>query len=170
VALSHVLPCFPILIQSSVHLVIFKHPYLTHMKSDFSAMNSILHFLHIYRLDFHLKNKILPSNFEKILWCNKFLKVPPCRNYFLWKSYGICFAWDVGLWILTIQPFHSYTLAYCRPIHLISIEFQNIDNNQGSPPKKTFSFSSIVIILQSMKSLWLRFFLQTISIVRYKIL
>jgi hypothetical protein len=29
---------------------------------------------------------------------------------------------------------------------------------------------SIVIILQSMRSLWLRFFLQTISIVRYKIL
>jgi hypothetical protein len=27
-------------------------------------------------------------------------------------------------------------LAYCRPIHIISIEFQNIDNNPGSPPKK----------------------------------
>jgi hypothetical protein len=35
VALSHVLPCFPILMQSSPHLVIFKHPYLTHSKSDF---------------------------------------------------------------------------------------------------------------------------------------
>jgi hypothetical protein len=32
--LSHVLPCFPILIQSLLHLVIFKHPYLTHTKSD----------------------------------------------------------------------------------------------------------------------------------------
>jgi hypothetical protein len=32
--LSHVLPCFPILIQSSLHLVIFKHPYLTHTKSN----------------------------------------------------------------------------------------------------------------------------------------
>jgi hypothetical protein len=40
--------------------------------------------------------------------------------------------------ILTIQPFHSYTLAHCRPIHLISIEFQNIDNNLGSPPKNLF--------------------------------
>jgi hypothetical protein len=84
--LSHVLPCFPILMHSSLHLVIFKHPYLTHMKSDFrnfSAMNLALHILHIYHLDFHLKKNILPSNFEKILWRNKFLKVPPCRNYFL---------------------------------------------------------------------------------------
>jgi hypothetical protein len=30
-----------------------------------------------------LKKKILPSNFEKILWSNNFFKVPPCRNYFL---------------------------------------------------------------------------------------
>jgi hypothetical protein len=29
-------------------------------------------------------------------------------------------------------------LAYCRPLHLISIEFQNIDNDQGNPPKKLF--------------------------------
>jgi hypothetical protein len=39
-------------------------------------MNSSLHFLHIYYLDFHLKKNFLPSNFEKILWNNKFLKVP----------------------------------------------------------------------------------------------
>jgi hypothetical protein len=48
-------------------------------------MNSALHFLHIYHLDFHLKEKILPSNFEKIPWSNKFLKVPPCRDYFPMK-------------------------------------------------------------------------------------
>jgi hypothetical protein len=30
-------------------------------------------------------------------------------------------------------------LAYCRPFHLISIEFQNIDNGQGNPPKNFFS-------------------------------
>jgi hypothetical protein len=37
------------------------------------------------------------------------------------------------------MAFASYeTLAYCRPIHLISIEFQNIDNNLSSPPKKLF--------------------------------
>jgi hypothetical protein len=33
--LSHVLPCFPTLMLSSLHLVIFRHPYLTHTKSDF---------------------------------------------------------------------------------------------------------------------------------------
>jgi hypothetical protein len=46
-------------------------------------MNSALCFLHIYHLDFHLKKKILPSNFEKILWSDKFLKVHRYRNYFL---------------------------------------------------------------------------------------
>jgi hypothetical protein len=29
-------------------------------------------------------------------------------------------------------------LANCRPIHLISIEFQNIENNHGSLPKNLF--------------------------------
>jgi hypothetical protein len=33
--ISHVLPYFPILKLSSLHLVIFKHPYLTYMKSNF---------------------------------------------------------------------------------------------------------------------------------------
>jgi hypothetical protein len=49
-------------------------------------MNLAFHFLHIYRLDFHLKKIFLPSISEKILWSNKFLKVPPCRDYFFWKS------------------------------------------------------------------------------------
>jgi hypothetical protein len=83
---------------------------------------------------------------------------------------GICFLWDLGLWILTIQPSHSYTLANCGLIQLISIEFQNIEKQPWLPTKKTFSSPSIVIILQSMWSFWLRFFLQAISIVRYKIL
>jgi hypothetical protein len=47
--------------------------------------------------------------------------------------------------MLTTQPSHSYTLASCWPIYLISIEFQNIDNNWGSLPKKLF-FSSLVAI------------------------
>ena len=38
-----------------------------------------------------------------------------------------------------MQPSHSYTLAYYRPIYLISIEFQNIENNQGFQSKKLFS-------------------------------
>jgi hypothetical protein len=49
-------------------------------------MNLALHTLHIYRLDFHLKEKILPSIFEKILGNNKSFKVRPCRNYFLRNS------------------------------------------------------------------------------------
>jgi hypothetical protein len=36
----------------------------------------------MYHSDFHWKKNILPSKFEKILWSNKFLKVPPSRNYF----------------------------------------------------------------------------------------
>jgi hypothetical protein len=125
-------------------------------------MNSTPHFLHIYCLDFHLKNKIL--------CLQGFSRYPLVEVICYENQNGICFLWDLGLWILTTQPSHSYTLAYCKPIHLISIEFQNIDNNSSSPPKKTFSSPSIVIILQSMRSLWLRFFLQTISIVRFKIL
>jgi hypothetical protein len=101
-------------------------------------MNSALHILHIYGLDFHLKKNILPSNFEKILWSNKFLKFPLVEIIFYENQDGIYFLWDLGLWILTIQPSHSYTLANCRPIDLISIEFQNIENNQGSLPKKLF--------------------------------
>jgi hypothetical protein len=63
----------------------------------------------------------------------------------------LCFLWDCRFWILTTQPSHFYTLAYCWPIYLISIEFQNIDNNLGSPSKKTFLSSSNVIILQSVR-------------------
>jgi hypothetical protein len=136
VALSHVLPCFPILILSLLHLMIFRYPYL--ILEFFGAMDSTLHFLHIYRLSFYLKKKILPSNFEKILWNNKFFKVPLVEIIFYENQDGICFLWNLGLWILTIQTSHSYTLAYCRPIHLNSIEFQSIDNNPDFLPKKLF--------------------------------
>jgi hypothetical protein len=61
------------------HISLIRSPILEIL----SAMNSTLHCLHIYHFDFQLKKKILPSNFEKILWSNKFLKVPLCRNYFL---------------------------------------------------------------------------------------
>jgi hypothetical protein len=73
-------------------------------------MNLVFHFLRIYHLDFYLKKKILPSNFEKILWSNKFLKVPLVKIIFYENQDGISFLWDLGLWILTIQPFYSYTL------------------------------------------------------------
>jgi hypothetical protein len=53
-------------------------------------MNSTLHFLYIYHLDFSLKKKILPSYFEKIQWSNKFLKVPPLEIILYKNQYGIC--------------------------------------------------------------------------------
>jgi hypothetical protein len=102
-------------------------------------MNSALDFLHIYHLDFYLKKTILPSNFEKILWSNKFLKVSLVEIILYKNQDGICFLWNLGLWILTIQPSHSYTLSYCRPIFLIPIELQNFDNDQGSPLKTFLS-------------------------------
>jgi hypothetical protein len=43
-------------------------------------------------------------------------------------------------------------------IDLISIKFQSINNNLGTPLKNTFSSPSIVMILQSVQTLWLRFF------------
>jgi hypothetical protein len=79
----------------------------------------------------------------------------------------IFFLWDLGLWTLTIQPSHSFTLAYCRLIFLIFIEFQNIDNIMGSS-LKNISSPSIVIMLQSVRPLWLRLFLQSIRIVKLK--
>jgi hypothetical protein len=60
--LSHVLSYFSVMILSLLYLVIFRHPYLTHMKSNleiFSTMNSALHILYIHRLDFYLKKKNL---------------------------------------------------------------------------------------------------------------
>jgi hypothetical protein len=134
------LPCFPTLKLSSLHLVIFRHPYFTHIiiwspiPEFFNAMNSTRYFLHVYYLDFYFKKIFLPSNFEKILWSNKFLKVPPCRNCLFKNQDNLCFLWDLGHWILTTWPSHSYTLTYCRHVHLISIKFQKIDNNTHIPP------------------------------------
>jgi hypothetical protein len=142
-------------------------------------MNSALHFLHIYCLDFHLKKKSYLQTLRRFYGGTSFSRYPLVEMIFYENQDSICFLWDLGLWILTIQPSHSYTLAYCRSIHLIFIEFQNIDNFMqgtlvhfvskkkktkkhwqwlGLPTKKAFSFPSIVIILQSMRSLWLRFF------------
>jgi hypothetical protein len=58
--LSHVLPCFPIKMLSSLHLVIFRHPYLTHTKSDFRNLKcyefSTSFSLHL-PFRFRIKNK-----------------------------------------------------------------------------------------------------------------
>jgi hypothetical protein len=131
-------------------------------------MNPVCNFLHIYHLDFPLEEKFLPSNSKDILWSNKFINVP-LVEFFVENQDDLCFLWEFELWILTTQPSHSCTLAYCRPIHLISIEFQDIDNSPVTPPKNFF-LPSVVIILQSVWSIWVRFFLHSIRIVRYKIL
>jgi hypothetical protein len=134
-------------------------------------MSSTRCFLHICHLVFYLNFFFLPSNFEKIPWSNKFPKVPPSRNLKKIKNQdNICFLWDFGLWILNTWSFHSYTLHYLQayPTNLdwIAKHWQEI----GHSTKKTFSSPSIVTILQSGWSLWLRYFLQTIGIVRYMIL
>jgi hypothetical protein len=91
----------------------------------FSAMNSIGHFLHIYLLNFPLEEIFLQSNSIKIQG------VPP-RIIFLKIKMTFTTLCNLGFWILTTWPFHSYTLAYYRPIHLINTEFQSIDNNPST--------------------------------------
>jgi hypothetical protein len=61
------------------------------------------------------------------------------------------------------------TLAYCKHVHLISIEFQNIDNNLGNPPK-IFSFLFNCYNLPIHAVNLSKILLQTIRIVRFKIL
>jgi hypothetical protein len=166
-------PLFPILILSSLHLVIYRHPYLTHTKSNFRNFFVILiqHFIFFTSAfkNFHLKKISCHQTLRRFSRVTNFSRYP-LEGIILYDNQNdICSLWDLGLWILTTELFHSHTLAYCRPIHLISIEFQCIDNNPGSPPKTLFP-PSIVIILQSLQSLWLRFFLQSIRIVRLKIL
>jgi hypothetical protein len=130
-------------------------------------MNSVLHFLHIYCLDFYYKKKkSCLKTLRRFYGVTSFSRYLLVEIIFYKNQDGICFLWDLGLWILTIQPSHSYTLAYLANFYWISKHWQR----SGLPTKKTFSSSSIVIILQSMRSLWERFFLQTISILRYKIL
>ena len=54
------------------------------------------------------------------------------------ENQDLCVLWDLWLQILTTWRFRFYTLSYWSPIHLISIEFQNIDNNLGTLPKNFF--------------------------------
>jgi hypothetical protein len=140
--LSHVLPYFPILMQSSPHLMIFKHPYPTHTKFDSRNLKcyefSTSYSSHL-PFRFPLKEKkCCLQTLKRFYGVTSLWRYPLVEIIFYENQDGICFLWDLELWILTIQPSHSYTLAYCRPIQLISIEFQNIDNNQGSLPKKLF--------------------------------
>jgi hypothetical protein len=65
--------------MSLLHLVIFRHPYLTHTKSNFrnfSVMNSSLHFLHIYHLDFYLKKTSCLQSLRKFYGVTSFSRYP----------------------------------------------------------------------------------------------
>jgi hypothetical protein len=123
-------------------VVIFKHPYLTHTKSDsrnlkcYAFSTSFSSHL-LFRFPLEEKNLAFKL-WEDSIVVPSFSRYPLVEIIFYKNQDGICFLWDLGFWILTIQPSHSYTLANCRPIHLISIEFQNIENNHGSLPKKLF--------------------------------
>jgi hypothetical protein len=90
--LSH--PYFPILILSSLHLVIFRHPYLIHTKSNLkkiSAINLALHFLHIYHLDFHLKKKPCLQTLRRYYGIISFSLYPLVEIIFYENQDGICF-------------------------------------------------------------------------------
>jgi hypothetical protein len=107
---------------------------------NFSAMNPVFYFLHIYYLDFLLEEKSCLQTLKRFYRVTSLWRNPLVKIIFFENQDDLCFLWKFGLWILTTWPFHSCSLAYCRPIYLISIEFQNIDDNRP-PHQKNFSFS-----------------------------
>jgi hypothetical protein len=97
-----------------------------------NAMNSACHFFSHLLFGFSTwRNETMKNSLG---W--QFLKIPHCRILFFENHDDHCFLWDLGLWILTIWPSHSYTLVYCRPIHLNSIELQSTNNDPYIPPKR----------------------------------
>ena len=123
----------------------------------FSPMKSIRHFLYIYLLGFPLEEKSCLQTLRRFYGITSLWRYPLVGIIIFENQDGLCFLWEFGLWILTTQPFHFYTLAYYRHIHLIFIEFLKFDNNPATSSKKHFSLPSIVKILQSVQLLWLRF-------------
>jgi hypothetical protein len=100
-------------------------------------MNSTRHLLHICCLDFNLKkNSCLQT-------LRRFYRVQvsegiSCRFYFFKNQ-----VWPLLLirpWTLNLHnmTFHSNTLASCKPIYLISIEFQSIDSDLSTLLKNFF--------------------------------
>jgi hypothetical protein len=74
---------------SSLYSKTFKHPGLIYIKSDYGNFKCFeFNMFFLSRLLFGillgilLKEIFLASNSEKIVWSNKFLKVPPCRVVF----------------------------------------------------------------------------------------
>ena len=68
---------------------------------------------------------------------------------------------------MTTQSFHSYTLAYCWPIYLISIESQNIESHLCNPPEELFIPCDCYNLIIWAVTL-IEIFSQSIRIVRYK--
>jgi hypothetical protein len=94
VALSHVLHHFPtlMLMMSSLHLVIFKHGThisLISLNTDFR--NLALHFLHIYRVDFHLKKKKILQTLRRFYGVTSSSRYPLLEIIFYENQDGICF-------------------------------------------------------------------------------
>jgi hypothetical protein len=85
---------------------------------SFSVMNLVHHFLHIYHLAFHLKKFYLPSNFEKILWSNKFLKVPRVEFFIFWTPRWpllLTKSWTLNLDDTTFSFLYFGILQVCQP-------------------------------------------------------
>jgi hypothetical protein len=135
----------------------------------FSHVNTH-HSLYICCLDFHMKKKFSPSNSNKILWSNKFLKITLVEIILFENQDGIYFLWDLGLQTLTMWPAHFFPLAYYRPNCLISIQFRIIGNNPCIPLKKAFPPFQLLQSCNPWDHFHWDFFLHTIGIVRYMIL
>jgi hypothetical protein len=139
--LSHVLPCFPTLKLSSLHQVIFRHPYLTHMKFD---CGNLLCYESITILPStiwisHSKKKFLPLNF-KILWSNKFMMALTCRLFFFWKSRWPLFL--MKIWTLNLNhtnfPFLHFSILQANPPNFYWIS--KCLQQSGHPTKFLFFF------------------------------
>jgi hypothetical protein len=83
------------------------------------------------------------------------------RKYYFWKSRWPLLLMRPCFWILTTWPFHSYTLAYFTPIHLVSIEFQSVDKNPAPYQKKFFPFNCYNLAINEVTLT--EIFLQTIG-------
>jgi hypothetical protein len=104
----HYVMCCLVFLPWNCRHYIFKHPYLTHMKSNFGSFLcsefSTSFSLHIL-FGFPLEEIFFLLDFENILWNNKFLKVP-CNNLKIKSNQDdLCFLWDLGPKILTNMTF-----------------------------------------------------------------
>jgi hypothetical protein len=102
----------------------------------FSPLILAHHFLHIYYLIFYLEKLLCLQTLRSFYGVTSFSSYPLVEIKFFEKRIDLFLL--TRFWILTIQTSHFYILAYCRLAHLISIEFQIIDNHPSTPPKNSF--------------------------------